>query len=178
MKKKLISTIILMTSLAFTLKAQIPSELLFTHELELMQTNGEVRTSTASYTYNMIGDYTQAVNSYDVSVFWGLDTLDIEYSEIVPALDRIVEVAKDQQIVIISESHLKPQHRIFSHRIVEKLSEHGFKHFGLEAIATWTGGDELMIDAELNTRGYPLDVTHFGYYLREPQMGQLVRNAI
>jgi len=178
MKKQLISTTVLVTIFICTLKAQIPSELLFTHELELMQTKGEIRTPTASYMYTMIGDYAQALNTYDISMSWGVDTLDIEYSEIVPALDRIVEAAKDQQIVIISESHLKPQHRIFSKQIVEKLSEHGFTHLGMEAIATWSVGDELMVDNELNTRGYPLDVTHFGFYLREPQMGQFIRNSI
>lgn len=175
---QLISISVLMAIVICTLKAQIPTELLFTHELELMQTKGEIRTSTASCTYNMIGDYAQALNTYDISVSWGVDTLDIEYSEIVPAIEKIVEVAKNQQIIIISESHLKPQHRIFSRQIIERLSEYGFKHLGMEAIATWSGGDELMIDTELNTRGYPLDVAHFGFYLREPQMGQLVRNAI
>ena len=86
----------------------------------------------------------------------------------VDALEYLANRAKDYQIVIINEAHHAAKHRNFTRKLLEQLSEQGFKHLGLETL-----GDE---DVEFNKRGYPLISS--GYYSREAQFGNMIRAAL
>lgn len=57
------------------------------------------------------------------------------------------------------------------------MAKQGFKHLGLETFASITD-DNVLLDAQLESRGYPLNSPMTGIYTLEPQMGELVRDAI
>lgn len=85
-----------------------------------------------------------------------------------PALDTIVEAAKDQQIVILNEAHHVPRHRAFALELVMRLRELGFDYFAAETFAPLTDG--------LQQRGYP-DLST-GFYSNEPVFGELIRTTL
>lgn len=87
-----------------------------------------------------------------------------------PAIDYIIEQAKPHQVVIINEGHHMPQHRVFTTRLLDGLKEEGYKHLGLE---TYFGNPKT--DSLLNLNGYPTLMS--GYYTKEPQFGNLIRQA-
>lgn len=160
--------------------AQIPGwyDLKFSHEIEQQVAAGDLSVNSAAYNYTYIGDYVQAVNSDDINVSWGLDTMYVEEIEFVDAVDYIKEVVGDHRIVIISESHMKPQHRIFSSIVIMALYENGFRHLGIEALTPPYMEDQLLMDTALNERGYPLFSPITGTYTKEPQMASLIRSSI
>lgn len=85
-----------------------------------------------------------------------------------PAKDYIIEKAKSEQIIILNEAHHIPLHRVFAASLLEDLYDLGYTYFGLESYS--------HTDSLLNTRKYPLIET--GYYIREPQFGNLLRAAL
>ena len=86
------------------------------------------------------------------------------------AIEYILEKAKEHQIVIINEGHHMPQHRVFTTQLLEGLKEQGFNHLGLETYFANPKADSL-----LQENGYP--TLKSGYYTKEPQFGNLVREA-
>lgn len=84
------------------------------------------------------------------------------------ALPFVKSKIKNEQIVIINEAHHQPFHRIFTLELLEELYDLGFRYFGLETL------DER--DTTLNQRKYPN--TDSGFYTKEPQFGELVREAL
>ncbi len=86
------------------------------------------------------------------------------------AVDYILEKAKKHQIVIINEGHHMPQHRVFTTQLIAGLKKQGFNHLGLE-----TYFESSKSDSILQSNGYP--TLKSGYYTKEPQFGNLVREA-
>ncbi|MFN8339356.1 MAG: hypothetical protein U0T36_10080 [Saprospiraceae bacterium] len=86
------------------------------------------------------------------------------------AIDYILKMSKDYQVVIINEGHHIPQHRVFTTHLLDGLKKQGFKHLGLETYLANEKNDSL-----LQVNGYPTLKT--GYYTKEPQFGNLVRVA-
>ena len=152
-------------------------EVRFSHEIELDFKNGEISPSRAGLLYSLIGEYLISNRYSEQPVSWGLDTLDLSSYQLKPALEYIVEQAKNHRVVIISENHLKPQHRIFATKIITELKMLGYQYFGLETFANENNGIELL-DKELHKRGYPLNSPWTGTFTMEPQMSNLVREAI
>jgi len=99
-----------------------------------------------------------------------IDSLNKKYSKI-KATDYIIEQAKKHQVVIINEAHHNSFHRVFTKSLLQKLFDNGYKNLGLEALAN---GENL--DSTLNSRKYPIQET--GHYIKEPQFGNLVRDAL
>ncbi len=152
-------------------------ELQFSYEIEQKIAEGQMRIPTASYWYTFTGNYPQAIATYDVEVWWGVDTIDVSGYRVEPALGKIVQEARDRRIVIISDrSHLKPQHRIFAKQIIDSLAGYGFNHLGIETLASDLKHEQQLRDSSLNERGYPLFGLS-GYYSKEPQMAELIRSA-
>ncbi|NRB63834.1 MAG: hypothetical protein HRU40_12550, partial [Saprospiraceae bacterium] len=86
---------------------------------------------------------------------------------------------KDEKIIIISEAHHKPQHRVFTRKLLKTLYENGFRYLGLETITPSYGDStQFLMDTQLNHRKYPLNSPITGFYSREPQMANLIREAI
>jgi len=154
-----------------------PYEVKFSHQIENGVSTETLRPSRAGLLYSLIGDYHTANSYSDFPISWGVDSLDLDSFDVVDALPLIITEAKKHQIVIISENHLKPQHRIFAKKIINELSKFGFNHFGLETFSS-TENSNLLLDTELIERGYPLDSQMTGIYSLEPNMGELVRDAI
>lgn len=84
------------------------------------------------------------------------------------ALETIVALARDRQIVILNEAHHVPMHRAFSLEVVRALLPLGFEYFALETLSP-------EIDA-LPLRGFPLRGD--GAYIPEPVFGDLLRQAL
>lgn len=92
------------------------------------------------------------------------------------AVNAITNAAKNYQVVITNEAHYQPQNRVFTALLLEKLYRNGFRYFAVEDLYI----DDLNVkskeDKELNKRKYPLKTS--GFYLSEPQYGNLVRQAL
>ena len=128
--------------------------------------------------YAMKGSYKNALEQWDIA-FPGkpksyspsqIDSIKAKY-KIIPASNYIVENAKSTQIVIINEAHYNSSHRVFTRSLLQKLYDNGYKNLGLEALSNGKNKDSL-----LNERGYP--IIESGYYIKDPQFGNLVRTAL
>lgn len=132
----------------------------------------------AAAEYAMKGDYKNALKQWDVA-FPGkpqtfsqkqIDSIQAKY-KIVPAMDYIVEQAKSNQLIIINEAHHNSSHRVFTKSLLQKLYNIGYRNLGLEALSNGKNMDSL-----LNKRAYPVQKS--GYYIKDPQFGNLVRTAL
>ncbi len=157
----------------------------FSYEIEDELKNNKLRESSASYYYTYIGEYEKAMMTYELPLAWGLDTLTYEDSlaflkyHPINAYNYLAERTKEEQIVIISEAHQKPLHRVFTLNLLESLYENGYRYLGLETLTpNIVDTTQNLMDTLLNKRGYPLSSYTTGFYTREPQMGNLIRKAI
>ncbi len=154
-----------------------PYQVKFSHEIESGLADKTLKTYRAGLLYSLISEY-QLSNTYsDIPVSWGVDSLSFDSYLLADALPYIVSEAEKHQVIIISENHLKPQHRIFAKKVINALSKIGFSHLGLETFSSSDNKNEL-IDEELINRGYPMNSQLTGTYTMEPRMGELVRDAI
>ena len=163
--------------------AQIPSVAFkFSYEIEEELATGALRPSTAAYEYTYIGDYLHAMSTYGLEVRWGLDTLliqqDLNRIHPVPAARFIAEQASIHQVTVINEAHNKAHHRVFGIDLLQDLYDVGYRYLGLECLA-----DPKKIPPEfrkdsLTHWGYPILSYAIGTYSREPQMGNLIREAL
>lgn len=99
-----------------------------------------------------------------------IDSITSKY-EPVPAIDYIIEKSKSNRVVIINEAHHNASHRVFTTELLKKLYDNGYKFLGVEALANGKNKDSLR-----NDRNYPVQET--GYYIKEPQFGNLIRKAL
>ncbi len=176
MKNLLVALILL--NIGHGAKAQrTPFALKFSHQIESGIADGSIRPTRAGTLYSFIGEYYNASSYSDIPISWGLDSVRVDDYTIMEALPYIVDRAKDHQIVIISENHLRPQHRIFAKWLLGKLGQQGFRHLGVETFIH-LNNSTVLFDSNLVNRGYPLDSPVTGTYTMEPKMGDLVRRAL
>jgi len=168
----------LITLFCLFLQAQShPYQVKFSHEIESGLADNTLKPYRVGLLYSLISEY-QLSNTYsDISVSWGVDSLSLDSYLLADALPLIIEAAEKHQVVIISENHLKPQHRIFAKKVIHALSDLGYTHLGLETFSS-TDNSNALIDKELIDRGYPMNSQLTGTYTMEPRMGELVRDAI
>ena len=92
------------------------------------------------------------------------------------AISIISKAAEKYRVVITNEAHYQPQNRVFTRLLLEKLYQQGFRYLCVEDLyrddTIWKSKE----DQELNKRKYPIKTT--GYYMDEPQYGNLVRQAL
>lgn len=157
----------------------------FSEEIVSELDAGTLDPSSAAYYYTYIGAYQKAIEQYELELDWGLDSISqidsILFLDYKPAdaLNYLVEKVQTDSIVIISEAHQKPQHRIFTKKLLQTFYDQGFRYFGLETLLpSFQDSTKFLFDEALNTRKYPLNSPMTGYYTREPQMGDLVRTAL
>lgn len=130
----------------------------------------------ASWAYANIGDIENMHNTWDLTGR-AIDTLTQSEKDSlnqyiqVDAIEYILKRAADSRVLIINEAHHMPQHRVFTARLIKGLSELGYKHLGLE---TYFQSDQN--DSLLQANGYP--TLKSGYYLKEPQFGNMIREAL
>lgn len=146
----------------------------------------KVETSTKSWKYQKSateyaakGDYKNTLLHWDLAFGTNeknytaiqIDSINALYKK-VNAIDYIIKQSKNNQVIIINEAHHNPFHRIFTKSLLQDLYNNGYTNLGLEAITNEDG----YIDTLLNKRNYPIQNT--GYYISEPQFGNLVRTAL
>lgn len=151
-------------------------------EIEAEAAAGNLRVSRAAQYYSYIGAFERALRvPNEVPLEWGFDTLtQADKSHFAgfqpqPALEALLQKAELTQVLILNEAHHKPQHRVFTRSLLKGLFERGYRYFGLEALTNCAGG---FCDSTLNERGYALNSPITGTYVTEPQMGNLIREAI
>jgi hypothetical protein len=98
----------------------------------------------------------------------GDQTPALETAAAVDAIEEIVRLARDRQIVILNEAHHVPRHRAFSLLLARELRKIGYEYFAAETFA-----DEIP---ELWKQGFPS--RRAGFYTAEPVFGDLVRQAM
>ncbi|MFB9053936.1 hypothetical protein ACFFVB_12690 [Formosa undariae] len=91
--------------------------------------------------------------------------------QVIDAEDFIIDKSKDNEIVIINESHHNASHRVFTESLLKKLFENGYTNLFLEALSNGKKKDTL-----LKSRKYP--IVKSGYYTKNPQFGNLIRTAL
>lgn len=87
--------------------------------------------------------------------------------DISPATAEVLRQTAATSLVLFNENHVQPKGRYWLRSLLPALYQQGFRYLALEAL-----GD----DAELPRRGYP--TLGSGFYLREPQLANLVREAL
>lgn len=145
----------------------------------------KVKTDTVPWKYQISasdfatkGDYKNALTHWDLAMRGRkreyaqdqIDSINRRYEK-VNAVEYIVNQAKKTEIVIINEAHHNSFHRVFTRSLLQKLFDQGYQNLGLEAL-----GNGEYLDAELNTRKYPIQET--GFYTKDPQFGNLIRDAL
>lgn len=87
--------------------------------------------------------------------------------DLVPATAEVLRQTAATSLVLFNENHVLPKGRYWLRSLLPALYQQGFRYLALEAL-----GD----DAELPRRGYPTLAS--GFYVREPQLANLVREAL
>lgn len=154
-----------------------PYELKMSHEIEASLATEEIRESRAALLYSLIGEYEKSNVLSEVPLGWDIDKVDVVDYKIENALPKIVEEAKNSQIVIISENHLKPQHRIFAKQLIIELAKIGYTALGMETLSS-VDNNNNPLDEKLVERGYALNNPMTGTYTLEPRMANVVRTAL
>ena len=121
--------------------------------------------------YSFVGNYKKTRETWDkngvgISKITEKDSLYFIGFVPVNARDYIIERSKNEQIIIINEAHTYPNHRTFTHSLLQGLYDNGYKYLGLEA----------LFDTVINERKYP--IIESGYYIKEPEFGNLIYTAL
>ena len=161
-------------------KIDFSTDYKFTSEIE-----DKVAKDTTPWKYQMSavdfaskGDYKNALRHWDLAMGTSkknysqsqIDSINSLYKKI-SAKEYIINKAKDERIIIINEAHHSSHHRFFTKSLLKELFELGYKNLGLEAL-----GNGQYLDTLLMERKYPYQET--GWYIIEPQFGNLVREAL
>lgn len=126
---------------------------------------------TGATEYSFGGYYKKALQTWDsigvVKPKWTKkDSTYFQCFRPLMAKDYIVERSKNEKIIIINEAHHNASHRVFTLELLQELYNNGYSYLGLEAIA----------DTEINQRKFVTNKS--GYYTNEPQMANLINEAI
>lgn len=89
----------------------------------------------------------------------------------VGAQAELLKRTAGRQLVLLNEAHYQPLNRVFTRSLLAGLYQQGFRYLCLEDLTNGPGRD-----AALNQRKYPVRAT--GYYILEPQYGELERHAL
>jgi len=84
--------------------------------------------------------------------------------------------ASRSRVLIFNESHSEISTRAFLIEVLPLLKEAGYSKLALEAI--YPSGINPGASEAIMSRGFPVDSSKEGFYLREPVYGELVRTAL
>lgn len=76
----------------------------------------------------------------------------------------IIDRSKNEQIILINEAHNNSRHRVFTTSLLQDLYNNGYRFLGLEAL--WE-----------NLDGREFATINDGFYIKEPQFGNLIKEA-
>ncbi|MBO9632003.1 MAG: hypothetical protein J7578_02720 [Chitinophagaceae bacterium] len=170
--------LLLISHMAVAVSAQKPSSYAFPQEIQqtLSKDSTPWKAQRASWEFSFIGEYQTSLSMADsnykfkkkLPVLAPEALKDLSRYKPVNARQYILDRADKGSIIIINEAHYQPLHRVFTSSLLKGLYEKGYRYLGLEAL--------YGMDSMLNQRGYPVDST--GYYTKEPQFGNLIREAL
>jgi hypothetical protein len=131
------------------------------------------RSDWAATAFSYIGAHAQALSYFDKAAppppaLSAKDSLYTRSLKPQPARKYILQRARREQIIIFNEAHHNPAHRVFTASLLAGLYQAGFRYLGAETLSFY--------DSALNLRKYP--VSESGYYIQEPQYGNLIREAL
>lgn len=130
----------------------------------------------AAFNYSFVSAYRQALSAAD-SQYKMLrkplslsvdDSIYLQQFKPVPAYKYILKRAATEQLIIINEAHHQPRHRTFVTFLLKGLYEQGYRYLGIETLG--------YLDSTYNECKYPVLLT--GFYSKEPQFGNLIREAL
>jgi len=166
--------IFLILLFAFKTEAQIKKETYqFSKDIET-----KIEKDTLSWKYQMgatdysISEYyLQALKTWDkngsgIRKISKEDSLYFSSFKNNDAKQYILNRSKREKIIIINEAHHNIRHRVFTTSLLQGLYDNGYRFFGLEALS----------DTLINKRKFA--VLESGYYTQEPQMANLLQDAI
>ncbi len=84
------------------------------------------------------------------------------------AIDFLKSQLVDKKVVLMNEAHWQSKHRYLGNLLLDYFYRIGFRYIALECV-------EENQDS-LNIRKFPLQES--GYYIKDPAMGNLIRNAL
>lgn len=121
--------------------------------------------------YSFSQHFTKAAQTWDkngvvVPKITGADSLYFKKFKPQNAADYIINRSKREQVIIINEAHHEARHRVFTTALLKGLYHNGYRLLGLEALA----------DTLINKRKFP--VVESGFYIQEPQMANLIAEAL
>ena len=126
----------------------------------------------AAWEFSFIGAYDDALQAWDeghgTRNWTEADSLHFLEFNPIDARAYLQKLLPEEQIVIINEAHHQPYHRALVRSWLQMFYDAGYRYLGMETL------DEK--DTELQERKYPLISS--GYYSKEPQFGNLIREAI
>jgi len=129
----------------------------------------------AATDYSFVSEHQNLVNSLvsnDTIRIISIDKLSqIENNlEAVSAKEHIINKSEKYEFLLFNESHFIPQHRNFVANLLPELSQAGYCNLALEGL-----NNVDIIEEGIITNGYP-EIYH-GYYIKEPEFGNLIRKA-
>lgn len=92
-------------------------------------------------------------------------SIDFEKNKPVNALDEIEKLADQYQAVFVNEAHHVPQHRAFTHQLLQKLYDKGYRYFAAETLMP----EDTSIIKKKNL---------LTAYINEPEYADLIRAAV
>ncbi|AWA30349.1 hypothetical protein HYN48_09755 [Flavobacterium magnum] len=172
MKTKLLS--VLLFALASNLSGQAKKEIYqFSKDIEAQTDKDTVpwKYQLSATDYSISGHYEKALQDWDKngSRAQQLSAQDSAYFRSFQKYDAkayIVNRSKNEKVIIINEAHHNARHRVFTASLLQGLYDNGYRYFGLEALS----------DTLINNRKFV--TSESGYYTNEPQMANLIREAI
>ena len=124
-----------------------------------------------------VGDYPGAITAFQKAMgtfapAHPADAADakkvIDRGHALPAIEAIVQEARNRQIVILNEAHHVARHRAFAQMLATQLRAIGFDYLACETFSDDT--------ASLRRRGYV--IASDGYYTREPLFADFIRQSL
>jgi hypothetical protein len=95
-----------------------------------------------------------------------------ENVQYIDPLSVILDYAKNNRLVMISESHYRPLHRLFISQIAQHLSGHGYHHYGAELIGP-AAADALNSNRN-SGENYIKNIGPIQNYLGDPVYAQVL----
>lgn len=151
-------------------------EAAYLHTATAMDTTAEkYNASRAGSALSFAGQAATAMELMDTyAQEMGMDTARYErfrdHFHAISARESLLEDANKHEVVIINEAHHEPRHRVFARSMLQGLYDQGYRHFGLETLASSPKYDSLALAGD-----YPK--LKGGYYTRDPQFSAMVHDA-
>lgn len=170
-----------MKNIAFILLLLVPGTAIAQYDLPYKfagHLEEEMESDTTPWKYQMgatrfsiSGNYKRALEIWDMNgvrqyKLSEKDSLYLTQYSPADACMYILDRSEQEHIIIINEAHHIAKHRHFTASLLQGLYDKGYRYLGLEA----------LFEKELNERGYP--VSESGFYIQEPEFGNLVAQAI